>query len=186
MSLEAIQQTYPLAFAWISQHGTRILVILAVAIVSDIFLRALVEKKSFGVPALEGKIRKRLERASDDQKKRIDTIVNFIGGAMTSVVYAVAALMILPELGINIEPILAGILAIGIATKDILADFINGLLILVEDQYRIGDNVSVAGVAGCVKEITLRRTVIKGGDGELHIIPNREVKVVTRKIEKRG
>jgi len=75
---------------------------------------------------------------------------------------------------------LAG-LAVGMAAKDILTDFISGLFILIEDQYDVGDRVKVADVTGIVKEITLRRTVIEGGDGVIHLIPNREIKTVTRK-----
>ena len=107
MNFESIQMGYPSLFDWISRHGARILAIIAIAIILDIFLKGLLEKKSFGVPVIEGKIKKRLERVSLDQKKRLDTIVNVIGGALASVVYAIALLMVLPELGINIEPILA-------------------------------------------------------------------------------
>jgi small conductance mechanosensitive channel len=66
------------------------------------------------------------------------------------------------------------------AAKDVLTDFIAGLFILIEDQFNIGDRVKIADLEGIVKEITLRRTVIEGGDGVLHLIPNREIKVVTR------
>jgi small conductance mechanosensitive channel len=188
MSFETIQLTYPSLFDWISQHGVKVLLILVVAWILDIFLRNLIDKKSFGVPSLEGKIKKHYEeRVNAEQKKRIGTIVNVVGGALTFAVYVIALLMVLPEFGVNIAPILAGVglvgLAVGMAAKDILTDFISGLFILIEDQYDIGDQVKVADIKGTVKEITLRRTVIEGGDGVLHIIPNREIKIVTRKIK---
>ena len=186
MSLEDIQLTYPSLFNWIYQHGARVLLILVVAGVLDLFLRNLIDKKSFGVPGLEGRLKKRFdEHATEEQKKRVGTIVGVVGGALTFAVYVIALLMILPEFGVNIEPILAGVglagLAVGMAAKDILTDFISGLFILIEDQYDVGDRVKVADVTGIVIEITLRRTVIEGGDGVIHLIPNREIKTVTRK-----
>ncbi len=95
--------------------------------------------------------------------------------------------MILPEFGINTAPILASLgvagLAIGMAAKDIVSDFIAGLFIIMENQYRLGDKVKVAGLEGKVKEITLRRTILESEDGSTHSIPNSKVAVVSKKSE---
>jgi small conductance mechanosensitive channel len=185
MNFEAIQSAYPTLFAWIAQHGARVLLILFVAVVLDLFLRGLVYKKSFGIPGLGSRIKKHYEeKIGEEQQKRVTTIVSVVGGVLSFSVFVVALLMVLPEFGVNIAPILAGVglagLAVGMAAKDVLTDFIAGLFILIEDQFNIGDRVKIADLEGIVKEITLRRTVIEGGDGVLHLIPNREIKVVTR------
>ena len=95
--------------------------------------------------------------------------------------------MILSELGINITPILASLgivgLAVGMAAKDIIADFISGVFILLEGQYYIGDEVKIGDIEGKVKEITLRRTILKDKDNMLHFIPNSQIKIVARKAE---
>jgi len=95
--------------------------------------------------------------------------------------------MILSELGINITPILASLgivgLAVGMAAKDIIADFISGIFILLEGQYYIGDEVKIGDIEGKVKEITLRRTILKDKDNMLHFIPNSQIKIVARKAE---
>jgi small-conductance mechanosensitive channel len=110
---------------------------------------------------------------------------------LSSVIYSVgvfailflAAMQILPLLGINMGPLLAsaGIvgLAIGFGAQTLVRDFINGFLILVENQYDIGDTVRIAGVRGVVEAMTLRRTVLRDDNGALHTVPSSEIKVVS-------
>ncbi len=77
--------------------------------------------------------------------------------------------MILPEFGINIAPILARVglmgLVVDMADRDIISDFISGLFLLLKDQYHTGDKIKILGIEGEVKEITLRRMVIKDEAG---------------------
>jgi len=110
---------------------------------------------------------------------------------LSSVIYSVglgaivflAAMQILPLLGINMGPLLAsaGIvgLAIGFGAQTLVRDFINGFLILVENQYDLGDTVRIAGVQGAVEAMTLRRTVLRDDTGALHTVPSSEIKVVS-------
>ena len=95
--------------------------------------------------------------------------------------------MLLPEFGINVAPVLAGLglagLAIGMAAKDVLADFLAGLFIIIEGEYNIGDKVKIAGVIGRVSGISFRRTILRSRDGSIHIIPNREIKLIKRFVE---
>ena len=110
---------------------------------------------------------------------------------LSSVIYSVgvfailfvAAMQVLPLLGINMGPLLAsaGIvgLAIGFGAQTLVKDFINGFLILAENQYDIGDTIKVAGVQGSVEAMTLRRTVLRDDNGALHTVPSSEIKVVS-------
>ena len=110
---------------------------------------------------------------------------------LSSVIYSVgvfailflAAMQVLPLLGINMGPLLAsaGIagLAIGFGAQTLVRDFINGFLILVENQYDIGDTIKIAGVQGTVEAMTLRRTVLRDDNGALHTVPSSEIKVVS-------
>jgi small conductance mechanosensitive channel len=65
--------------------------------------------------------------------------------------------------------------AIGLAAQNIVRDVLNGVLILVEDQFNVGDTVKVSGVSGVVESMTLRRTNLRDIDGTLHIIPNSQI-----------
>ncbi len=90
-----------------------------------------------------------------------------------------AALQILPLLGINMGPLLAsaGIagLAIGFGAQTLVKDFINGFFILVENQYDIGDTIKIAGVQGAVEDMTLRRTMLRDDNGSVHTVPNGQI-----------
>ena len=70
-------------------------------------------------------------------------------------------------------------LAIGFGAQTLVKDVINGFFILVENQFDIGDTVKAAGVSGVVEEITMRRTLLRDGDGTLHIIPNSAINIVS-------
>src|SRR5258708_38690581 len=92
-------------------------------------------------------------------------------------------LQILNLLNIPYQPILAsaGILgvAIGLGAQSIFKDMINGILILVEDQYNVGEVVSLAGLKGTVEDLSLRRTSVRDADGTLYIIPNSQIATVS-------
>ncbi|HEY3987995.1 MAG TPA: mechanosensitive ion channel family protein [Acidobacteriaceae bacterium] len=82
----------------------------------------------------------------------------------------------------NLAPLLASAgvagVAIGLAAQTIVKDMINGMLVLVEDQYNVGDWVAIAGVTGTVESMSLRKTSVRGGDGTLYLIPNSQVTTV--------
>lgn len=164
------------SFSWLGDHGLRILIILIAAILVNQFSRSFLKK------AIQKAAKDKLQ---GDGKRRADTLVSVFGGTIKFLVWITAIMMILPEFGVNVAPILAGVgllgLAVGMAAKDIIADFISGLFILLEDQYHVGDTVNVAGVEGEVKEITLRRTTLKDAEGTLHSVPNSKIKIVTKK-----
>jgi moderate conductance mechanosensitive channel len=95
----------------------------------------------------------------------------------------IAFLQILNIFDIPYQPILAsaGIVGIGIGlgAQSIFKDILNGILILVEDQYNVGEVVSLAGLKGTVEDLSLRRTTLRDGDGTLYIIPNSQIATVS-------
>ncbi len=121
--------------------------------------------------------------ASALRAQQILTLSSVIYSVGVSAILFLAAMQILPLLGINMGPLLAsaGIvgLAIGFGAQTLVRDFINGFLILVENQYDIGDTVKLAGVQGTVETMTLRRTVLRDDTGALHTVPSSEIKVVS-------
>jgi len=113
------------------------------------------------------------------QVKTLTTVIRATG---LGIIGVLAALQILPIFGLNLGPLLtsAGVagVAIGLAAQNIVKDCFNGFLVLVEDQYNVGDTVTIAGVTGAVEAMTLRRTMIRGGDGTLFIVPNSQITTV--------
>jgi moderate conductance mechanosensitive channel len=117
------------------------------------------------------------------RSQQIRTLSGVIYSVGVFVIMFVAALQILPLLGINMGPLLAsaGIagVAIGFGAQTLVRDFINGFFILVENQYDIGDTIKVAGVQGTVELMTLRRTVLRDADGTVHNVPSSQITVVS-------
>jgi small-conductance mechanosensitive channel len=130
---------------------------------------------------LEGTAR---ELTAIEIKKRQDTIEILAVNVIRVFVVTIAALMILETgLGLDIGPAIAGVgivgIAIGLGTQHLVRDYLNGALILMENQYAIGDVVRIAGVSGQVEDFTLRRTTLRDGDGTVHTVPNGEISVAS-------
>jgi small conductance mechanosensitive channel len=113
---------------------------------------------------------------------QVRTLTSVIRATGIVIIVFLAALQLLPILGLNLGPLLtsAGVagVAIGLAAQNIVKDCFNGFLILIEDQYNVGDVVTIAGVTGTVESMTLRRTQVRGGDGTLYIVPNSQITTV--------
>jgi len=120
---------------------------------------------------------------ASEAKKRAHTLGNILRHAFLIIITFVAVLMILGELGIQLGPLLAtagiGALAIGFGAQGLVKDLISGFFIILENQYRIGDVIEVAGVSGLVESVSLRKTVLRDLQGKVHTIPNGEIKVVS-------
>lgn len=118
-----------------------------------------------------------------EAKKRAHTLGNILRHALLILLFFLAILMILGELGIQLGPLLAtagvGALAIGFGAQSLVRDVIGGFFIILENQYRIGDVIQVAGVSGMVESLSLRRTVLRDLEGRVHTIPNGEIKIVS-------
>ena len=117
-----------------------------------------------------------------DRQSRLRTVYRAAKSAAQVAILVVATLIALATLGINIGPALtaAGILglAVSLGAQTLIKDFIGGLTILLEDEFRVGDSVRIGTVAGDVERITLRRTDIRDAEGRLFIVPNGDVRVV--------
>ncbi len=117
------------------------------------------------------------------RRARLETLLDAAAHTLQVIVGLAAALMVLASLGVNIAPLLAGVgvagLAISLGAQTLIKDFIGGALILVENQYRVGDVIQVGTTAGTVEQITLRATHVRDTEGRLWIVPNGEVRVVS-------
>ena len=123
--------------------------------------------------------------SSGDELRRIDTVGNAFRYVAIVVVVLVAGTLVLNELGISVAPILAtaGVagLAIAFGAQSLLKDYFTGFFLLLEDQLRQGDVVEILGKAGEVEEVTLRYVRLRDGDGNVHFIPNGEIKQVVNR-----
>ncbi len=114
---------------------------------------------------------------------QLRTIATIVRATSFSIVGFLVFLQVLTLLSIDYRPLLAsaGIVGVGIglAAQSLFKDIINGIFILVEDQYNVGDVIKVASLQGTVEDLTLRLTRLRDGDGTLYIIPNSQVATVS-------
>ena len=131
---------------------------------------------------------KRLQRLADRQARfhraaQLRTSAAIIRATSYTIFGFIVFLQVLNILGIPYQPLLAsaGILgiAIGLGAQSIFKDMLNGILILVEDQYNVGEVVNIAGLKGTVEDLSLRRTIVRDADGTLYIIPNSQIATVS-------
>jgi small conductance mechanosensitive channel len=114
---------------------------------------------------------------------QIRTLASVLRATGIGVVGFFTAITILRDVfDLNLGPLLASAgvagVAIGLAAQTIVKDMINGMLVLVEDQYNVGDWITIAGVTGTVESMSLRKTSVRGGDGTLYLIPNSQITTV--------
>lgn len=117
--------------------------------------------------------------------RRANTIGEILKKIVKYVLYFIGIVMILDMFNVNTTSILAtagiGGLAVGFGAQSLVKDIITGFFILFEDQYAVGDYVKIESLEGTVEELGLRVTKLRDFSGDLHIIPNGRVQVVTNK-----
>jgi len=159
---------------WMKIHGVRIIIIFAIGLIIYFIFQNIVPRFIKRTIVLQMKGKPEVEI-----KKRSQTLSSVISKTIGIVIGILVLFTILAEIGINIGPALASLgimgLAIGFGAQSLVKDLINGLFILIENQYGVGDVVKVAGIAGLVEEVNLRRTILRDLDGIVHYIPNSEI-----------
>ncbi|OQA46063.1 MAG: putative MscS family protein YkuT [Chloroflexi bacterium ADurb.Bin325] len=123
------------------------------------------------------------EHLPHERRQQALTLVEVIGWGMTVVIIGAAILMLLSDFDINITPLLASAgvagLALSLGAQTFIKDMIGGFFILIENQYAVGDTIQVGALTGEVEHLTLRTTSARGDDGQLYIIPNGEVRIIS-------
>ncbi|HZP58215.1 MAG TPA: mechanosensitive ion channel domain-containing protein, partial [Dehalococcoidia bacterium] len=159
---------------WFEDHGVAVfgsilLALIGTAIVARVVrlaLRPAVTRQMAGRPPVE-------------VQRRVDTLAGVIVRTAQVVFILLALFTILPEFGVNIAPVIAGVgitgIALGLGAQTLVRDTLNGMFILGENQYAKGDVVTIAGVTGTVEDVTLRRTVVRDVDGVVYSVPNSSV-----------
>lgn len=126
-----------------------------------------------------------LAGGSTRAKLRTETLNVTSSYAVRSLMFAVLFLLVMQMVGLNIAPLLAtaGVasIAIGFGAQTLVKDVLAGFFILLEDQYAVGDVISVGDKAGRVESMTLRVTRLRNGNGELVVIPNGEIRTLNNK-----
>jgi small conductance mechanosensitive channel len=165
------------------EHAVPILVVVAVALVlirvARLFIHGIV-KALMDREATEGTAQ---ELSAVELKKRIDTLDDLGLNVIRFFIVVIAGLMILRSFDLDIGPAIAGLgvvgVAVGFGAQHLVRDYLNGALILIENQFSKGDVIRVAGVSGTVEDFSLRRTTLRDLDGVVHTVPNGEITIAS-------
>lgn len=169
--------TWPEVISWVMGPGLRILFIFVGAIV-------LVRVLNFFISHLETVLATAEDNAADwaERRKRVDTLGRLLQALCAVIILGMAVLMALEEVHIDITPVLAGAgvlgVSIGIGAQWVVRDVIAGAFLILENQIRMGDVVTINGKTGLVESIRLRIVVLRGLDGTVHIFQNGAVSEV--------
>lgn len=164
--------------AWLGDALASIVSIVVIVVVALTVLRLL----RVGVQRVVARVLERQDQSQRELRQKAQTLANVIESAGRLIVFIIAGIMILSKLGLDVAPLIASAgvagLAIGLGAQSLIRDTINGFFILFENQYAVGDVVTIGGSSGNVEEVNLRRTVLRSVNGAAIIIPNGDVRVV--------
>lgn len=120
-------------------------------------------------------------KGGEEDKERRQTIGMVLRTVSSLLIWTIAVLLALSYGGVNLGPFIAaagiGGIAIGFGAQNLVRDFLAGFFIVLEDQYHVGDVIRIANVSGVVEKVTLRATVLRDLDGQVHNVPNGEITV---------
>jgi small-conductance mechanosensitive channel len=169
-------------FEWHLENTVVVVSILVGAIVVTIIARLLV-----------GRFRRRLEGTvsltQDLNLQRAATLTDALSTGAIVLIWTIALLLILGNVGVNLAPLLASAgvagVALGFGAQSLVRDTLSGFFVLLENQFGVGDIVDVRTTAGVVggkvESLTLRITTLRAFDGTLHLIPNGNAVLVSNK-----
>ncbi|MCT2586868.1 mechanosensitive ion channel family protein [Actinophytocola gossypii] len=174
---------------WLVATPITILLILIVAFAIRLFLRRLIDRltrtnEDSKLPKLLRPLRERAPQAlgpllSERRAQRAKTLGSVFKSIVSVLVYGLAFMMILGELGVDLAPVLAsaGILgvAIGFGAQNLVRDFLSGVFMMLEDQYGVGDVVDVGEAIGTVEAVGLRITTLRDLNGTVWYVRNGEI-----------
>ncbi|MET9001276.1 mechanosensitive ion channel family protein [Amycolatopsis sp. Hca4] len=175
---------------WLITKPVKILMIIVIAFLVRMLVRRLINRVTT-LPKTGGKLPSMLrplrERAPEvlgsavieRRRQRAKTIGSVLKSMATFLIYGLAFILVLGELGINLGPIIAsaGIIgvAIGFGAQNLVKDFLSGIFMMVEDQYGVGDVVDVGEASGTVESVGLRITTLRDVKGTVWYVRNGEV-----------
>lgn len=166
---------------WLSNEGLHILLIVFAAI----FLK---RNAKFPVKRMVKRMMKTEKFSNDgERERREETLEGIIATTLGFLTYSIAFMMIISILGLNIQPLLASAgvfgVVLGFGGQWLIRDIIAGVFIITENQYRVGDVVTLdtgsSQAIGTVEDISLRLTELRDMDGKLYHVPNGIIQIAT-------
>lgn len=140
-----------------------------------------------GAERSSGALLRTMPRATARARQRGDTVGALLGSLVSIVVWTIAVIMVLGELGLDLGPLIAGAgivgVALGFGAQHLVRDFLSGIFMLIEDQFGVGDVIDAGPAAGTVEGVSLRTTRLRDVEGNVWHIPNGYIDRVANKSQ---
>ena len=163
---------------WARERGPRMLLVIAAALFLLLFIQLTARRIARTVIRT-----RRSERGAGTG--RADTLAFSFASASKVLIVVLGVLLVLQEAGVDITTVLGGAAIIGVAiafgAQDLMKDYFSGFLILLEDQYQLGDLITIRGITGTVESVNMRVTVLRDLEGRVHFVPNGNIDQVTNR-----
>jgi small-conductance mechanosensitive channel len=164
----------------------RIAVVVVLAIVVRWLAHRAIRKvvsRAVATPAVPEALRARFGEpsaiAQERRRQRTETVGSVLRSVATILVFAVAFATVLSELGVDLGPAIAGAgivgVALGFGAQNLVRDYLNGIFMILEDQYGVGDAIDVGEASGIVESVGLRTTRLRNVDGTVWHVRNGEI-----------
>jgi len=164
---------------WAKERGPRMLLVIVAAMLLMLFVQLSARRIARAV------VRRRREDARGAGTGRADTLAFSFRSVSRVLIVIFGTLLVLQEAGVDIKTVLGGAAILGVAfafgAQDLMRDYFSGFLILAEDQYQLGDLVTISGVTGTVESVNMRVTVLRDLEGRVHFMPNGNIDHVTNR-----
>ncbi len=162
---------------WGLEHGVNLFAILILFAIFLILARVVGSRlvRAIAMHGSRGTI--------EEREARSHTLVQAFKQTATAAILIGGVLVLLQESGIPVGPLIGGAAFLGVAVafgaQNLIKDFFQGFMILLENQYKLNDVIAIGPHSGLLESISLRTTTLRGGDGTLHFIPNGQITVVS-------
>jgi moderate conductance mechanosensitive channel len=180
--------TFEDAASMFLESGVRLLAIFFFSLFLVWFSDTIIQKtKEIILQQAQGMKPNFIRISSNNFKNRTDTLASVLKSLVRAVVFVLALISTLSIFKVDIAPLIAGAGIVGIVltlgTQNIVKDLITGSFILVENQFDVGDVVTINSLSGTVEKMNWRTTILRSLDGNVHIIPNGQINIVTVQTE---
>ncbi len=161
-----------LLLAWLSVHVLRRIVTKTAQKVRDQPRSSAFRQRTTDTTVLD-------ELSARRHQQRVDTLATVLRNVVSVVIWIVAVLVILADLGVDLAPLLASAgvatVVIGFGAQQVVRDYLAGLFMLLEDQFGVGDVIDMGEATGTVESVSLRVTRLRDVEGVVWWVPNGQV-----------
>lgn len=163
---------------WLVERGPRVLAVLLLAGFLLLVLRVSLRR-------IARLVVRQSRKARSNAVNRADTLSLSFQSLATTLILATGVLLVLQEAGIDVKTVLGGAAILGVAiafgAQNLMRDYFTGFMILLEDQYELGDLVTIGDITGTVERVNMRITMLRDLEGRVHFIPNGQIGSLTNR-----